>query len=87
MTNTTKKNIAIAKLVNLASALADCGIDAEITEVCDGNPLLLANLWNCQDGSTIRLEVFADKENDYEIEPVANPVVEMTDFLAQVFSM
>jgi hypothetical protein len=33
------------------------------------------------------LEVFADKENDYEIEPVANPVVEMTDFLAQVFSM
>lgn len=87
MTNTTKKNIATAKLVNLASALEACGIEAEITEVCDGCPLLLADLWNCKDGSTVRLEVFADKDNDYEIEPVANPVVEMTDFLAQVFSM
>lgn len=87
MTNTTKKNIALAKLVNLASALEACGIEAEIEEVCGGSPILLADLWNCQDGSTIRLEVCADKENDYEFEPVANPLAKMSNFLAQVMAL
>lgn len=87
MTNTTKKNIAIAKLVNLASALEACGIEAEIEEICGGSPILLADLWSCQDGSTIRLEVCADKDNDYEFEPVANPIDAMTDFIAQVMAL
>ena len=84
MTNTTKKNIATAKLVNLALALEACGIESEITEICDGNPALFADLWNCQDGSTVRLEIMADKNNDYDFEAVANPLDAMADFIAQV---
>ena len=84
MTNTSKKNIATAKLVNLAVALEACGIEAEVEEVCDGSPILLADLWNCKDGSTTRLEVFANKDNDYKFETVANPLEAMTDFIAQI---
>ena len=87
MTNTTKKNIATAKLVNLASALEACGIEADVSELNDGSPLLLAELWNCNDGSTIRLEVCADKENDYEFESVANPIEEMENFIAAIMSL
>lgn len=70
------KMIIAAKLVNLCSALKDCGIPAEIMYQGETNePILLAGLWNCEDGSAIRLEV-CEGEGCEEgmILAVANPI-------------
>lgn len=67
-----------AKLVNLCSALSDCGIPAEIMfQTIDGEekPILLAALWDCNSGNGIRLEVCEDVGPDAgEILAVANPM-------------
>lgn len=67
-----------AKLVNLCSALSDCGIPAEIMfQTIDGEekPILLAALWDCNSGNGIRLEVSEDVGPDAgEILAVANPM-------------
>lgn len=74
MTNTTNyRNEALTKLENLAVALADCGITAEIS-VEDDMVHLGARLWNCNDGSTELLEVWATEETDYEFENCINPI-------------
>lgn len=87
MTNTTKKTIAITKLTNLASALEAIGVDTEMYEICNGCPYLGANLWSCEDGSTIRLEVMANKDNGYEFEVIANPLGNISNFLREVLSL
>ena len=87
MTNSTKKTIAIAKLTNLASALEAIGVDTEMYEICNGCPYLGANLWSCEDGSTIRLEIMADKDDDYEFEVVANPLGDIGDFVNAILAL
>lgn len=69
------KEIAINKLVNLSSALNACGIETEFREDADHKAIsLYAHLWNCNDGSIVRLEVWAEDRTDYEIESCANPL-------------
>lgn len=87
MTNTTKKTIAMAKLVNLASALEAVGIEADIMEINSGSPLLMANLWNCEDGSTIRLEVCADRSDNYAFQTVAHPIQTINDYLKELMGL
>jgi len=87
MTNSTKKTIAITKLTNLATALEAIGVDTEMDEICNGCPYLGANLWSCEDGSTIRLEIMADKDNDYEFEVVANPLGHIDDFVNAILAL
>lgn len=71
----TKKEIA-EKLVNLCSALNACDIPAEILfDDETGEPILFAGLWNCNDGSGIRLEVCEDCGSaEGEILACANPI-------------
>ena len=70
-TNSIKKELAKAKIANLAIALELCGIEAEVEETEDGTICLGADIWNCVDGSDIRLQVWADSTNNYEIESCA----------------
>ena len=67
------RNEALAKLEALALALADCGITAEISTE-DDLVHLGARLWNCNDGSTELLEVWAEEDTDYAIESCINPI-------------
>jgi hypothetical protein len=71
-----EKTIIASKLVNLSCALNDCGIPAEILfDDETGDPILFAALWNCQDGSAIRLEVCEDCGScEGEILACANPI-------------
>lgn len=75
MEKLTKKEIE-EKLTNLCAALNDCGIPAELLyEVETDDPILFAALWNCHDGSAIRLEVSEDVGCDEgEILACANPI-------------
>jgi hypothetical protein len=82
MTNTNRKN-AIETINNLAEALEACGIEATVEENAD-NILLYAHLWNCKDGSTDRLEVWADENSDYEIESCSVPVSTVDELLASL---
>ena len=73
MSNTTNhRNEALTKLENLAVALADCGITAEVTA---NNSMvgLYAHFWNCKDGSTDRLEIWAEEDTDYAFESCTIP--------------
>lgn len=79
MKNSNRKN-AIEVINNLAEALEACGIEATVEENED-NILLYAHLWNCLDGSTDRLEVWADENSDYEVESCSNPVSRVDEFL------
>lgn len=87
MTNTAKKTIAMAKLVNLASALEAVGIETDIMEINGGSPLLMADLWNCEDGSTIRLEVCADSSDNYAIQTAAHPIQDINDYLKELMGL
>lgn len=71
-----EKMIIASKLVNLCSALNACDIPAEILfDDETGDPILFAALWNCEDGSGIRLEVCEDCGcAEGEILAVANPI-------------
>ena len=82
MTNTNRKN-AIEAINNLAKALEACGIETTVEEKED-NICLYAHLWNCKDGSTDRLEVWADEDSDYEIESCSNPVSTVAEILANL---
>ena len=72
MTNTNRKN-AIETINNLAETLEACGIEATVTEADDAI-VLLAELWNCNDGGTDRLEVWAEDRTNYTIEKCVNPL-------------
>lgn len=72
MTNTNRKN-AIEVINNLAEALEACGIEATVTEENDAI-VLLAEMWNCNDGGTDRLEVWAEDRTNYTIEKCVNPL-------------
>lgn len=82
MTNTNRQN-AIETINNLAEALEACGIEAIVAENED-NICLCAHLWNCKDGSTDRLEVWADENSDYEIESCSNPISAVAELLANL---
>ena len=82
MTNSNRKN-AIEAINNLAEALEACGIEATVEEKED-TILLYAHLWNCNDGSTDRLEVWAEENSDYEIESCSNPVSTVAELLANL---
>ena len=74
MSNTTNyREEALTKLENLAVALADCGITAEIS-VDDSMVSLYAHFWNCKDGSTDRIEIYAEEDTDYAFESYSTPV-------------
>ena len=72
MKNSNRKN-AIEVINNLADALEACGIEATVTEEEDAI-VLLAEIWDCNDGGTDRLEVWAEDRTDYEIEKCVNPL-------------
>lgn len=81
----TKEEIAI-KLATLCSALNDCDIPAEILfDEETGDPILFASLWNCEDGSAIRLEVCEDVGcAEGEILACANPMhIDYEDFVTE----
>lgn len=71
-----KNNELLNKLNNLCEALNECDIPAKVTFDGDGEPILLGILWNCNDGSAIRLEVGEDPCNimNGEILACANPL-------------
>ena len=68
------KEMAIANLINLQSALADCGIESEIAEwenttesgSTTKSVSLRAELWNCVHDGDVVLEVYAEDTDDYE---------------------
>lgn len=71
----TNKEVAIAKLLNLSSALAGCGITTVI-EYDDEHGIvgLSADLWNCIDGSTVNFSVWAEDTDDFaELEHCVEP--------------
>lgn len=72
MANTNREN-AIKTINNLAEALEACGIEATVTEEEDAI-VLLAEMWDCNDGGTDRLEVWAEDRTDYTIEKCVNPL-------------
>jgi hypothetical protein len=72
MKKSNRKN-AIEVINNLADALEACGIEATVTEEEDAI-VLLAEIWDCNDGGTDRLEVWAEERTDYEIEKCVNPL-------------
>jgi hypothetical protein len=72
MKKSNRKN-AIEVINNLADALEACGIEATVKEEEDAI-VLLAEIWDCNDGGTDRLEVWAEDRTDYEIEKCVNPL-------------
>lgn len=70
----TNKNIAIAKLINLQNALAECGIESELLNYTAGEEgqsqttfiTLRADLWNSISDKEIFMEVYAEDTDDYE---------------------
>lgn len=58
----------VNKLMNLQSALAMCGIESELCmSTCDNTTFisLQSELWNCEDGSTVTFEVYAESTDDF----------------------
>ena len=92
----TTKNIkmahAFAKLTALQDALAEVGVDSEVMEwTNEGNGAravsLLANLWNCVDGSDVLFEVYTDEDSDFqEWEHYAEPENQRMDLFAEIES-
>lgn len=87
-TNSIKKELARAKIANLAIALELCGIEAEVEEREDGVISLNADIWNCMDGSDINVQVWASPDEDYEVDSCAQDTErvekffkELTDFI------
>ena len=72
MTNANRK-YAIEVINNLAEALEACGIEATVEEKEDVI-ILLAEMWNCNDGGADRLEVWAEDRTNYTIEKCVNPL-------------
>jgi hypothetical protein len=73
MNNNINKELALHSMMNLMSALAECGVSSTLEETEEGLLLMSADLWNCEDGSVITLSAAADPDCDYEIEIIAEP--------------
>ena len=94
-TMTMNKTIALHKLLNLQSALADCGIESEIAEwenVTDNSTTnflsLRAELWNCIHDGDVTFEVYAEDTDDYEeIQHYAQSEYEDAQFCAELNQM
>ena len=89
----TNKMIAMHKLLNLQTALADCGIEAEIVEwentLESGSTTnflsLRADLFNSIHGGTVLMEVYAEDTDDYEeIDHYAQSEYEDEQFQAEL---
>ena len=65
-TTNTNKMVAIHKMLNLQDALANCGIESELSCTEDGSVMLTSQLWNCFDGSDVEFTVYADANEDFE---------------------
>lgn len=71
---TMGKMVTMHKLLNLQTALAECGIESEIGEwenTTEGGSTtkfvsLRANLWNCIHDGDVLLEVYAEDTDDFE---------------------
>lgn len=71
---TMGKMVTMHKLLNLQTALAECGIESEITEwenTIEGGSTtkfisLRADLWNCINEGTVLVEVYAEDTDDFE---------------------
>ena len=69
-----KANVAVAKMWNLAKALAECGIEAEVSVDHDENIISLnTTLWNCIDGTDVEFCVYCAEFEDWEINHYAEP--------------
>ena len=66
MTTNTNQIIVIHRLLNLQNALADCGIESDLSRTEDGSLMLTSQLWNCFDGSDVEFTVYADAAEDFE---------------------
>lgn len=66
-----KKTIFATRLTNLYSALNACGIPAQLVFTEEGELMLSAALWNCEDGSAIRFELGQDPGSEIEGEILA----------------
>lgn len=69
----TKKNISIAKLMNLKNALADCGVETNFIEE-DGVISLNGTLWNCVNGNDEDFSFYIEWDNS-----IMNSVCPTTD--------
>lgn len=84
-TNSIKKELAKAKIANLAIALELCGIEAEVEETEDGTICLGADIWDCVSGdSEVKLQVWADPDNDYEVESCAEDMEKSSKLFKEV---
>lgn len=90
---TINKSIALHKLLNLQSALADCGIESEIyewTNVTESGSVtnfvsIRAELFNCIHSGDVLFEVYAEDTDDYEeIQHYAQSEYEDTQFCAEL---
>ena len=69
-----KANEAMTKMWNLAKALAECGIESEVSVDHDNNIVALnATLWNCVDGSDVEFCVYSAEFGDWGISSYAEP--------------
>lgn len=71
-----KNNELLNKLNNLCEMLNQCDVPAAvIPDEVDGKPILVGLLWNCNDGSAVRLEIGEDPcADEGTILAVANPL-------------
>lgn len=70
ITSTNSRNIALAKLSKLATALADCGIESTI-HVGEGVLSLAIEGFNPETGKGASIEIGGIDVEDYEMEVVA----------------
>lgn len=82
--NNKMKMMNSATLLNLKQALEACGISAEMYEDKEhGLVCVEAELWNCEDGTSITFGAYISDEDDYEeIAHYADP--HKLDLIAEV---
>ena len=86
----TKREVNLFKLMNLSSALNECGIDNELCFDEENNIISLsAEIWNCVDGSEVEFCVYcAEFEDDFEelhsyCDPHSQSAALFADFVAE----
>ena len=80
-----KKMMAMEKLTNLHNALNECGIEAELYEDTESNIISVrVDAWNCCDGSSVLVEVYAMEDEDYEIQLYAEPENDRKRFMEEI---
>jgi len=76
---------AKVKMMNLAAALSECGIQADLVEDHDNNIISLsATMWNCIDGTNVEVCVYAMKDEDYKISSYAEPEKDLQHVLDEL---